>query len=49
MGVDGLRLKDFPELEIKDGAVTFQHTPTLIIVRAELSKSRHWYPTFTLD
>ncbi len=49
MGVDGLRLKDFPELEIKDGAVTFKHTPTLIIVRAELSKSRHWYPTFMLD
>jgi integrase len=49
MGLDGLKVKDLPELVIDDGKVSFTKVPTLVIVRAELSKSRHWYPTFILE
>ena len=46
VGLDGLKVKDFPELEIGEKEVTFTKIPALIIVRSELSKTRHWYPTF---
>jgi len=49
LGLEGLRLKDFKELAIKEGTVSFTKVPTLIIVRPELSKSRYWYPTFLLE
>jgi integrase len=45
-GNDGLRVGDLPELEIKDGKVTFSKTPTMVIVRSELSKARNQYITF---
>lgn len=50
LGLDGLRVKDLPELSIKDGdggiKVEFKHIPTIVVVREELSKSRHQYITF---
>jgi len=45
-GDDGLRLKDIPELVVKDGSVEFAKIPAMIIVRKELSKARHQYFTF---
>jgi hypothetical protein len=44
-----LRIRDFPELEIGEKEVKFTKTPTLLIVREELSKIRHWYPTFLCE
>jgi len=49
LGLDGLRLKDIRDLDVTDGKARFNKVPALIIVRAELSKSRHWYPTFMLE
>ena len=46
LGIDGLRIKDLPELQIKESEVVFTRVPTLVTVRSELSKSRYWYPTF---
>lgn len=43
---DGLRLGDFPELEIAKGNVSFPKTPTPIKVRKALSKTRKAYITF---
>jgi len=45
-GSDGLKVMDFPELEIKDSEVTFTKVPTMIIIRPELSKTRKRYFTF---
>ena len=45
-GDDGLRVKDFPEMEVKDGRVEFKKVPTMVVVRKELSKARHQYFTF---
>jgi len=45
-GSDGLKIMDFPELEIKDNEVTFTKVPTMIIIRPELSKTRKRYFTF---
>jgi len=45
-GNDGLRIKDFPEIEINDGTIEFKKIPTMIIVRPELSKSRKQFFTF---
>lgn len=45
-GSDGLTIGDFPELEIKDGTVSFNKIPTLIRVREELSKTGNQYFTF---
>jgi hypothetical protein len=39
-GLDGLRIKDLPELEIGDKEVKFAKIPTLVVVREELSKIR---------
>jgi hypothetical protein len=45
-GSDGLKLGDLPEVKLKDGEVVFDKIPTMIIVRAPLSKARHKYFTF---
>lgn len=44
-GTDGLRIRDFPELEVGD-TIKFKKVPTLVIVRSNLSKKRHEYFTF---
>jgi len=46
LGVDGLRVKDLPEMEIRGNEVVFTHIPTRVVVRRELSKARHRYVTF---
>ncbi len=48
-GTDGLRIRDFPELRVKDGKVEFERMPTMVVVRAELSKAGHRYITFLGD
>lgn len=48
-GLDGLRIKDLPELEIQEKKVEFTKMPTRVIVREELSKIKHWYPTFLCE
>ncbi len=45
-GRDGLKVKDLPEMEIKDGKVTFSKVPTLVVVRKKISKIRKPYDTF---
>ena len=45
-GTDGLRIKDFPEMRIENGRVMFDKTPTMVVVRPELSKAGHQYFTF---
>ena len=45
-GDDGLVVRDFPEMEIKGGEVSFKKTPPLVVVRSVLSKGRHQYLTF---
>jgi len=46
LGNDGLRVKDFPEMKIENGQVTFEKMPTMVVVRPELSKAGHQYFTF---
>jgi len=45
-GSDGLKVMDFPELEIKDSEVTFTKVLTMIIIRLVLLKTRKRYFTF---
>jgi site-specific recombinase XerC len=45
-GMDGLRLGDFIEAEIKEDGIEFTKIPTMLIVRKSLSKARHQYFTF---
>jgi len=45
-GDDGLKISDFPELEIKENKVEFRKIPTLIRVRPTLSKTGKEYLTF---
>jgi hypothetical protein len=45
-GTDGLRMGDLPELHVSEGKVTFEKIPTLVTVRAPLSKARLKYFTF---
>jgi len=45
-GDDGLRIKDLPGITVKGETVEFEKVPTMVIVRKELSKSRHQYFTF---
>ena len=47
-GVDGLKILDFPEMEIKPRKheVVFKKIPTCVIVRKNLSKAGHQYLTF---
>ena len=45
-GIDGLKIRDLPELEINDTTVSFAAVPTMVVVRRELSKAKHKYITF---
>jgi len=45
-GTDGLRIRDFPEMRIEGDTVEFERTPTIVVVRPELSKGGHQYFTF---
>ena len=45
-GLDGLKMKDLPELEIKDGKVSFGKVPSLVVVRKKISKIRKPYDSF---
>jgi len=45
-GSDGLKIGDLPELEVKGSEVSFTKVPTMVVVRAGLSKARHRYFTF---
>ena len=45
-GLDGLKVKDLPEMEVKEGGVTFAKVPTLIMVRKKISKIRKPFDTF---
>jgi len=48
-GYDGLRIRDLPELQIKDAEVSFEKMPTRVVVRSNLSKARHQYFTFLTE
>jgi len=45
-GSDGLKIIDFPEMEIRNNQVTFNKIPTIVVIRPELSKTRKRYFTF---
>jgi len=45
-GIDGLRIRDLPELSIQGQDIDFKKTPTMVVVRPELSKAKHRYHTF---
>jgi integrase len=45
-GLDGLKVKDFPEMEIKGKEVAFSKIPTKVVVRDGLSKSGKEYFSF---
>jgi hypothetical protein len=45
-GLDGLRIRDLPELKVKGHEVSFEQTPIMVVVRSTLSKARHQYFTF---
>jgi len=47
-GSDGLTLKDLPELRVQGSEVSFEKTPTMVIVRPTLSKAGHKYFTFLI-
>ena len=46
MGDNGLRLRDFSELRIREQEIDFEHIPTLIRIPAALSKAGFQYLTF---
>jgi site-specific recombinase XerD len=46
LGNDGLRIRDLPDLRVGKEQVSFAQSPALLVVRAELSKTRHGYLTF---
>ncbi|MDG6925021.1 MAG: hypothetical protein JRN09_00555 [Nitrososphaerota archaeon] len=46
LGLDGLRVKDLPEIEVKDGKVSFPKLPMLVTARKKISKIRKPYDTF---
>ena len=45
-GIDGLEIRDLPELKIEDNQIIFEKIPTMVVVRPELSKAKHRYFTF---
>lgn len=49
IGFDGLRINDLPELKIQNNEVSFEHSPTMIVVRPSLSKAKHKYNTFLAE
>ena len=46
-GTDGLKMKDLPDVAIQGGVAICTKKPMRITVRAELSKTRHQYFTFS--
>jgi len=48
-GSNGVRLRDFPEAEIRQDGVEFTKVPTMFVVLKSLSKARHQYLTFVLQ
>jgi hypothetical protein len=46
LGDDGLELRDFPELKLSDGHISFEKIPTVVRVRSSISKAGHAYVTF---
>jgi len=45
-GIDGLIIRDLPEITIEDKTVSFEKMPTMVVIRPELSKAKHRYLTF---
>ena len=45
-GSDGLKLGDLPELKIEGQKISFSVVPAIVIVRANLSKTKNQYATF---
>ncbi len=45
-GLDGLEIRDLPEIEIDEGKVSFNEIPTMVVVRPELSKAKNRYFSF---
>ena len=45
-GSDGLTLRDLSELRMENDEAIFDKIPTMIVVRPDLSKAKHWYFTF---
>ncbi|MCL4345600.1 MAG: site-specific integrase [Candidatus Thermoplasmatota archaeon] len=45
-GSDGLRVSDIPDMEIKEGTVSFTKVPVRLVVRSELSKKDNEYFSF---
>lgn len=45
-GTDGLRIKDLPDIAMKQGVFKCIRSPPMVIVRKNLSKARHQYFTF---
>ena len=48
-GTDGIRIRDFPELEIRNDKIEFARAPAMLTVRGELSKSHRRYFTFLCE
>ncbi|MGP8071236.1 MAG: site-specific integrase [Candidatus Bathyarchaeia archaeon] len=48
-GQDGLRVEDFPELDVTPSKIGFEKTPAMVVVRASLSKGGHQYFSFIGD
>lgn len=48
-GNEGLRMRDLPDLSIKDKNAEFLKVPAMVIVRRELSKGGHQYFTFLTE
>jgi hypothetical protein len=46
VGMDGLQIRDMPELKLGKSTVELDQTPTLVHVRNELSKAGHQFFTF---
>jgi hypothetical protein len=45
-GTDGLQVEDLPEMKIESGRVFFAKTPSMVVVKANLSKIKKRYFTF---
>ena len=48
-GLDGITIRDLPELAIGHGEANFETIPSMVIVRSSLSKARHQYFTFLTE
>ncbi len=47
--IAGLKIFDFPEINISDNKISFTKTPTLIKIRKELSKNKKPYMVFLIE